>query len=142
MALSSFSIPNNNTYLINHQVDYPEIVCVEQDDSFTITLATHPISGQQYISALTLASDNSTYVNTWANAVNVAYDATYDQITGMLYTPGPEVNGEDTYITRNFCMSLQGTPNSRSHHLHVYVGPSLGGGGGDPDDGSWTGDTP
>ena len=139
MALTSFALSN---FVVNHTVDYPDIVCVEQGDSMNIVLADHPISGQKYIDALELTSSNSAYVSAWANAVSVAYNATYDQITGVVYAPGPPVGGEDSYIARNFCMNLQGTPNSRSQHLHVYVGTSLGGGGGDPDDGSWTGDTP
>lgn len=139
MALSSFA---NKTFTIAHVIDYPDIVCANQTNTMQIVLEEHPVSHELCIKELALDSANSVHVAAWKNAVNVAYDGAYDQITGMLYAPGEPQNGEDTYVPRNFCMNLQGTPAVRGKHLHVYVGPSLNGGGGDPDDGSWTGDTP
>lgn len=139
MALTTFGL---NTYVVNHSIEFPDIVCVEEEDSMQIELEDHPVTGQKVIKKLALTSANAAYVSAWKNATNVAYSPVYDQITGLLYAPGPLENNEQTYIQRHFCMGLQGTPGERSHHLHVYVGSSVSGGGGDPDDGSWTGDTP
>lgn len=139
MALTAFE---SNNYVVNHAIDFPDIVCVLEGDTMVVELDLHPVTSQKILKKLALTSPNAAYVSVWKNATNVAYSPVYDQITGLLYAPGPLENNVQTYIQRHFCMSLQGTPGERSHHLHVYVGASVSGGGGDPDDGSWTGDTP
>jgi hypothetical protein len=137
MALTAFA----NTYTINHAITNPEIVAANQGDTMQVLLGTHPITSQPVVSSLTLDSTADPANETiWANAVNVAYNPVHDQITGNIFTLGPVEDNEQTYILRNFCMSLEGTPNSRNQHLHVYVSEGIYGGG-DPDDGSWTGDT-
>ncbi|WP_386068791.1 hypothetical protein ACFJIW_02595 [Tahibacter sp. UC22_41] len=139
MALTSFE---NNVYKIKHTVDYPEIVCVEYEDTMEIVLKVHPLTGNKVIDKLELTSNNSDYVVIWKNATGLTYDPIHDQITGFIVTkdlPDPITN-EITYHDRAFCMNLTGKPSERTLRLHCFVSKSLTGGGGDPDDGSWAGD--
>jgi hypothetical protein len=138
MALSEYEL---KTFVVHHSTDYPEIVAADEDDSMTIELDTLPVSGEKYIKKLNMDSTNSDRENVWKNAVNVAYNAAYDNITGTIFTLGPIVEEVQTYVERTFCMSLTGEPSQRGSYLHVYVSAPVGGGGGDPEDGSWTGDT-
>lgn len=138
MALTDFELKE---FAIKHSITLTDIVAAAQNDVMTIELDTLPISGEKYIKKLNMDSANADHVNIWKNATNVAYNAAYDNITGNIHTLGPIVNGEQTYIERTFCMSLTGNPSQRAIYLHAYVSGPVGGGGGDPDDGSWTGDT-
>lgn len=138
MALTDYELKD---FTIHHSITLTDIVAATQNDVMTIELDTLPVSGEKYIKKLSMASANTDHVNIWKNATNVAYNAAYDNITGNIYTLGPIVEEEQTYVERTFCMSLTGNPSQRAAHLHVYVSGVVGGGGGDPEDGSWTGDT-
>lgn len=137
MALTSFE----HSYTINHEVDLPNIVAANEGDGITIVLKNHPVSGARVFDRFEFSSSTQAYVDAWENAANVAYTALYDQLTGTILTPGPpDQNNDPTFIERAFSMTLSGTPSDRHRKLHVYVSESVFGGGGDPDDGSWTGD--
>lgn len=137
MALTSFEA----VYTIGHPIDYPDIVAANSGDAITIVLKNHPVSGARVFDRFEFSSSTPAYVSAWENAANVAYTAVYDQITGTILTPGPyDQNNNPTYVERAFSMTLTGTPTDRMRKLHVYVSESIFGGGGDPDDGSWTGD--
>lgn len=138
MALTDFELKD---FTINHSITLTDIVAAAEDDVMTIELDTLPVSSEKYIKKLNMVSTNTDHVNIWKNATNVAYNAAYDNITGNIYTLGPIVEEEQTYVERTFCMSLTGNPSDRGTYLHVYVSGAVGGGGGDPEDGSWTGDT-
>ncbi|WP_257388962.1 hypothetical protein [Tahibacter caeni] len=139
MPLTSFE---NNIYRINHTIDYPEIVCVEYEDTMEVVLAVDPVTSEKVIDELKLTSNNSDYVSVWKNATGVTFDPLHDQITGNIMTPDPPdpVTNEIAYHNRAFCLSLTGNPTQRTSTIHCFISKTIGGGGGDPDDGSWAGD--
>lgn len=138
MALTSF----RDTYKIQHAVNNPDVVSIDQNDSIEIVLVQHPINGSMIFDSFVITRDppdTSPHAAVWSNATNVAYDPVRDQITGSIWTLGPPTGGGPRlYVERAFCMSLDGDPTLRTQRLHCYVG--IGGTGGDPDDGSWAGD--
>jgi len=135
MALTDFE----DTYKILHDVDYPDVVSIDKDDSIQIILVPHPLTGNPTLDSFEVTSTNSLHVDTWKNATDLAYDPVSDRITGKICNLGPpDPNSERHYVERAFCMTLDGDPSLRMRRLHCYV--SVSGSGGDPDDGSWAGD--
>lgn len=135
MALTDFE----DTYTILHDVDYPDVVSINKNDSIQIILVPHPVTGNPTLDSFEITPVTSPHVDTWKNATDLAYDPVSDQITGKIWNLGPpDSNNVRHYVERAFCMTLDGNPTLRQQRLHCYVG--LGSTGSDPDDGSWAGD--
>jgi hypothetical protein len=137
MALTSFE----GSYLVKHDVDKPEVVCLDSGNTMEIKLKIHPMTGEKVFDKFELTTNTNAHFIVWKNAANVCYDIVHDQIVGTIFSPGPlDPNNNPTYIERAFCMTLAGNPYTRPDVLNCYVSASVTGGGSDPDDGSWSGD--
>jgi len=137
MALTSFE----GSYTINHDVEKPEVVCLDSGDTLEVKLQLHPITGEKIFDEFELTTSTNAHFIVWKNATNVCYDIVHDQIVGTIFSPGPpDLENNPTYIERAFCMTLSGNPYARPNVLNCYISASVTGGSPDPDDGSWSGD--